>query len=79
MGVCLLYSGKVKDAIALLEKAIASDPAKGLNESLLLNLCTLYELESSHSKSKKIALLRQINNLKFDITGPVHLCLKLPV
>ncbi|XP_056631010.1 trafficking protein particle complex subunit 12 [Diorhabda sublineata] len=66
MGVCLLYGGHLKEAIQALETAIASNPVHALNESLLLNLCTLYDMESSKGRMKKFALLRQISRYQAD-------------
>lgn len=60
IGVCLLYSGKLKEAIAMFESAILNNPTEGLQESLLMNLCTLYDMESANSKAKKLGLLKQI-------------------
>ncbi|ALC44780.1 CG11396 [Drosophila busckii] len=77
MGVCLLYAGKLKDAINLYERAINLNPQKSLNESLLVNLSTLYELESNNSKVKKLNLLRLINRFKPDLNISVEICLKL--
>ncbi|XP_068142086.1 trafficking protein particle complex subunit 12 [Drosophila tropicalis] len=77
MGVCLLYAGKLKDAINLYERAINLNPQKSLNESLLVNLSTLYELQSNNSKSKKINLLRLINRFKPDLNESIEYCLKL--
>lgn len=77
MGVCLLYAGKLKDAINYYERAINLNPQKSLNESLLVNLSTLYELESNNSKTKKLNLLRLINRFKPDLTYSVEICLKL--
>lgn len=78
MGVCLLYSGKLKEAISMFERAIAANTQRSLNESILLNLCTLYELESSNDVSKKLALLKQINRHKADLNINIEYCLKLP-
>ncbi|CAH1994505.1 unnamed protein product [Acanthoscelides obtectus] len=66
MGVCLLYGGHLKEAIAVLESAISSNPVHALQESLLLNLCTLYDMESSKGRMKKFALLRQISRYQAD-------------
>ncbi|KAH8378797.1 hypothetical protein KR009_001427 [Drosophila setifemur] len=77
MGVCLLYAGKLKDAINLYERAIHLNPQKSLNESLLVNLSTLYELESNNSKAKKFNLLRLINRYKPDLNISIEICLKL--
>lgn len=77
MGVSRLYSGKLKEAIILFETAVNSNPQRGLNESLLLNLSTLYELESSNDVGKKLALLKQINRHKADLNINLDFCLKL--
>ncbi|XP_022913760.2 trafficking protein particle complex subunit 12 isoform X2 [Onthophagus taurus] len=66
MGVCLLYGGDLKEAIAVLESAIQQNPIQGLQESLLLNLCTLYDMESSKGRRKKFALLRQLSRYQAD-------------
>ncbi|XP_050355869.1 trafficking protein particle complex subunit 12 isoform X2 [Nymphalis io] len=77
LSVCLLYMGRLKEAIAVLQKAIHSDPERGLNESLLVNLCTLYELESSKTNEKKLNLLRMLCKHKSDTIPNVLECLKL--
>ena len=61
MAFCLFYSGNLKEAIAFIEKQMHNNPRKTLNESLLFNLCTLYELESSKSQQKKANLLLWLN------------------
>lgn len=66
MGVCLLYSGQLKEAIGVLESGITLNPVQGLHESLVLNLCTLYDMESSKGRLKKFALLRQISRYHAD-------------
>lgn len=79
MGVCLLYSGKLKESIALYETAISKFPQMALNENLLLNLSTLYELESNNFRVKKLELLKMINKYKADMIVSLDICLKLNV
>ncbi|XP_038057773.1 trafficking protein particle complex subunit 12-like [Patiria miniata] len=64
--VCLLYMGKLKEALALLETLVHSDPTRYLDEGMLFNLCTLYELESSRSTHKKQTLLGLVGKHKGD-------------
>ncbi|KAJ0171318.1 hypothetical protein K1T71_012868 [Dendrolimus kikuchii] len=77
LSVCLLYMGRLKEAISVLQKAIHSDPSRGLGEGLLVNLCTLHELESSKANDKKINLLRMLCKHKSDTIPNVLECLKL--
>ncbi|KAL1513741.1 hypothetical protein ABEB36_003111 [Hypothenemus hampei] len=75
MAVCLLYGGHLKEAIAVLETAISSNPLNALHESLVLNLCTLYDMESSKGITKKFSLLRQI--AKYSADAPTAILEKL--
>lgn len=56
IAVCLLYVGKLKEGLQLLESNIMSDQGN-MQASPLLNLCTLYELESSYASQKKVGML----------------------
>ncbi|KFM80029.1 Trafficking protein particle complex subunit 12, partial [Stegodyphus mimosarum] len=47
MAVCLLYMGRLKESLNLLEKTIRSSSSSCLHDGILFNICTLYELESS--------------------------------
>ena len=70
-----LYCGQLRRAIETLEDLINSDPQRNLNDTIVFNLSTLYELESSQATVKKINLLRLINKHKgngFNVS-----CLKL--
>ena len=64
MAVTSLYTGKLKEALTTLEQLIHSNPAQYLQESILFNLCTLYELESSHAVHKKQRLLQLVSEHK---------------
>uniref|UniRef100_A0A8C0NN66 Trafficking protein particle complex subunit 12 n=1 Tax=Canis lupus familiaris TaxID=9615 RepID=A0A8C0NN66_CANLF len=58
--VCLLYLGKLKDSLRQLEAMVQQDPQHYLHESVLFNLTTMYELESSRSMQKKQSLLQAV-------------------
>uniref|UniRef100_A0A8C1WXG0 Trafficking protein particle complex subunit 12 n=1 Tax=Cyprinus carpio TaxID=7962 RepID=A0A8C1WXG0_CYPCA len=58
--VCLLYLGRLKESLGQLESLVHKDPALYLHESVLFNLTTMYELESSRSTQKKQALLEAV-------------------
>lgn len=77
IAVALLYTGKLETALRLIESSVARNPGKGLQESVLLNMCTLYELHTSHNKQSKLHLLRQINRYKGDALDIG--CLKLVI
>lgn len=76
IGVCLLYLGKQKDGIEMFERA---NEQTNFSESVLLNLCTLYELESSNDVSKKLTLLKNIDRRKSELNINVEYCFKLPI
>ncbi|KAH1002411.1 hypothetical protein HUJ04_008499 [Dendroctonus ponderosae] len=74
--VCMLHDGRMQEAISVLETAIASKPLENLHESLVLNLCSLYDLQSSKKGiMKKFALLRQIS--KYSADAPTTILEKL--
>ena len=63
MAFCLFYSGNLSEAITLIESHInRNNRAKNMvNESIIFNLCTLYELESAKALNKKLNLLLALN------------------
>uniref|UniRef100_A0A8I5YV38 Trafficking protein particle complex subunit 12 n=1 Tax=Pongo abelii TaxID=9601 RepID=A0A8I5YV38_PONAB len=73
--VCLLYLGKLKDSLRQLEAMVQQDPRHYLHESVLFNLTTMYELESSRSMQKKQALLEAVASKEGDSFNTQ--CLKL--
>lgn len=73
--VCLLYLGKLKDSLRQLEAMVQQDPRHYLHESVLFNLTTMYELESSRSMQKKQALLGAVAGKEGDSFNTQ--CLKL--
>lgn len=62
--VSMLYNGQLKAGVLLLEELIHSDPAKYLQDTIVTNLCTLYELETSAAIAKKQNLLFMANQYK---------------
>lgn len=77
MAVCLLYTGQLKAAVHLYESMITRNPLKSLQEPILLNICTSYELHTTHCKQSKLHLLNQLNRYKGDAVDIQ--CLKLPL
>ncbi|XP_037786827.1 trafficking protein particle complex subunit 12-like isoform X2 [Penaeus monodon] len=66
LGVCLMYTGRVTEAIKLVEGAVFSQPDRFLHEAIILNLATMYELESSNAHQNKLKLLSLIAQHKGD-------------
>ncbi|XP_020288633.1 trafficking protein particle complex subunit 12 [Pseudomyrmex gracilis] len=77
MAVCLLYTGQLKAAVWLFESTVNRNPLKSLQEPILLNMCTSYELHTTHCKQPKLHLLRQLNRYKGDAVDIQ--CLKLAI
>ncbi|XP_053983313.1 trafficking protein particle complex subunit 12 [Hylaeus volcanicus] len=75
MAVCLLYTGQLKAAVHLYESAITKNPVKSLQEPILLNICSAYELHTIHCEQPKLHLLSQLNRYKGDAVDIQ--CLKL--
>ena len=73
--VCLLFMGKVKEASDILETMVCQAPERTLHEEILLNLTTVYELETSRALQKKHKLLDLVSKHKGD--GFNVQCLKL--
>jgi len=65
MAVCLLYMGKVKDALVLMETTVKNNTPELLQENVLLNLSTMYELENTDGH-KKNSLLKLVSQYKGD-------------
>jgi len=60
ISVCLLYLGRLKEGLEIVENSITSDTSN-IQGNPILNLCTLYELESSYALQKKIGMLGLIS------------------
>ena len=65
VAVCLVYLGRVKDALSLMETTVKQNTPQLLQENVILNLSTIYELENSDG-SKKNTLLKLISEYKGD-------------
>lgn len=77
IAVCQLYTGKLDQAVKTFEEAISDNTAASLNEYVVINLSTLYELQSSNAQDKKLELLRKLNSHKRDLSLNIDYCLKL--
>lgn len=75
LSACYLYTGQLKEGLSALESAITTNPEMMLYETPILNLCTMYELESSYAGQKKRGLLDLVAKYKGDSLNPT--CLKL--
>ena len=64
--VSLLFQGRLKDALELLEVIVLQHPETTLQEGVLFNVCTMYELETSHHLQKKHKLLGLVGKYKGD-------------
>jgi len=64
--ICLLYSGNLSPAIATLEETINKNPEKNLQEMIVFNLCTLYDLKSDNSHEKKKSILNLVAKFASD-------------
>ncbi|KAM4867832.1 trafficking protein particle complex subunit 12 isoform 2-T3 [Thomomys bottae] len=73
--VCLLYLGQLKNSLRQLEAMVQRAPGQHLHESVLFNLTTMYELESSRSTQKKQGLLEAVASKEGDSFNTQ--CLKL--
>ena len=67
--------GQLKEALSSLEALVHKDPPRLLQDGLLFNLCTLYELESSRAMHKKQTLLDLVSRHKGN--GFNAACLKM--
>ncbi|KAL0953818.1 hypothetical protein HGRIS_004998 [Hohenbuehelia grisea] len=77
LSVALLSQGKLKEAIAVSEKALHEAPSSVVvTEPFLFNLSTLYELRSANALDQKRGLLVEVAKWSGDGLRPA--CLKLP-
>ncbi|CRK93971.1 CLUMA_CG007497, isoform A [Clunio marinus] len=77
IAVCYLYTGRMHNAIKIYEQAINFNPKQSINEAVLLNCATLYELESNEAKKKKLDLLKLVSANRADLEVSIEACLKL--
>lgn len=64
--ICLLYMCELTKAIETLEEFIRQDPSETLDENLVYNLCTMYDLESTESNEKKMIISSLAHRFKGD-------------
>lgn len=66
IAVCLLYMGSTRDAMLLLEENLGTSPETMIQDYTVLNVCTLYELESSLTAQRKLGMLRLASQWRAD-------------
>nr|CAG4648581.1 EOG090X0439 [Polyphemus pediculus] len=76
--VCLLYMGRMQESMMLLEENLGIKPNAMINSSTVLNVCTLYELESSLTTQRKLGMLRLASQWKNDNLSDKAFKLALP-
>eukprot|EP00761_Pharyngomonas_kirbyi_P004597 gb/GECH01004602.1/.p1 GENE.gb/GECH01004602.1/~~gb/GECH01004602.1/.p1 ORF type:complete len:404 (+),score=107.90 gb/GECH01004602.1/:1-1212(+) len=64
--ICLLYTENLTKAIESLEDFIRQDPNETLDEVVVFNLCTLYELEGDSNQEKKHVINALVRRFKGD-------------
>jgi lipoprotein NlpI len=64
--ICLLYTCDLTGAINLLEELIRKDPEHNLNETVVFNLCTLFDLKSDNSAEKKKGIMNLVGKFASD-------------
>mmetsp|Transcript_339 Transcript_339/g.770 ORF Transcript_339/g.770 Transcript_339/m.770 type:complete len:150 (+) Transcript_339:377-826(+) len=75
--VCWLFTCELGRAIQSLEHVVRRDPARNLNNTLVFNLCTLYDLRSENSVRDKKYLMQLAARYGSDAFDPS--VLKLPM
>ncbi|CAK9301692.1 unnamed protein product [Gordionus sp. m RMFG-2023] len=75
ISLSMLYIGKLKEAISLLETELEADPHVMMHECIIFNLCSMYELQSSNNIYYKRLLLQKVSRIKGDGFSPE--CFKL--
>ena len=58
--ICLLHLGRCDEALAKLESCLRADPKMALDEGVVVNLATLYDLTSPDSASAKKGVLKAL-------------------
>ncbi len=77
VAVCHVYLGRLREGLEHLERRVVAEDGGGamLRETPLLNLATIYELESSYAGQKKRSLLDLVARHRGDSVNAA--CLKL--
>jgi tetratricopeptide (TPR) repeat protein len=58
--ICLLQMGRLTEAISRLETCLKEDPETSLDEGLVFNLCTMYDLAYPDESTSKKKVLHQL-------------------
>jgi len=58
--ICLLQMGRLTEAVERLEKTLRDDSFRALDEGLMFNLCTLYDLSQPDRSKEKKTVLRKL-------------------
>eukprot|EP00299_Pterocystis_sp_00344_P011136 c5139_g1_i5.p2 GENE.c5139_g1_i5~~c5139_g1_i5.p2 ORF type:complete len:144 (+),score=35.96 c5139_g1_i5:498-929(+) len=61
--ICLLHLGRLPEAVDSLEKLLITSPYLVAHESLVQNICALYDLQSQNMQGKKEVIVELVKSI----------------
>lgn len=74
LATCKIFLNKVGEAIQILEDLIKTDPVKNINEQVVQNLVSMYDIHYAHNPNDKKAILAEYcsKNSKDSVNAAVY-------
>eukprot|EP01135_Chromosphaera_perkinsii_P000293 Nk52_evm62s62 gene=Nk52_evmTU62s62 len=66
LAICLMFTGNLKGAIASLEAVINEKQTSSIEETIIFNACTMYELETNATLERKQTLIERLSKYAGD-------------